>query len=531
MSGTKSRKKRGIGRKALMTIIIFTLLINVLMCFGGSFIFDHAIEKIYNERGYVVANIILKQIDHDKIAEYARTWEPDEYYEKMTLYLQDIQKCSNAAYIYIGIPYEDRTIRYIYDSGSEMGFVDPIAAPFDEIWRCYTEGVRPESYLVRHSQYGYLTSSCLPVKDSSGSVAALLFVDTNMEVIRSTLKSFVLSMSGIALLLLGIFCLLNWYFMNRYLIDPLLLIRKNVMNFASSNAQNDHSLESIKTGDELEDLAVSVHSMEDDIARFITDIRTITAEKERIGAELNVAKKIQEDMLPGMFPPYPDRKEFDIYACMTPAKEVGGDFYDFFFIDEDHFAMVMADVSGKGVPAALFMVITKTLIKYRTITGMSCSPAEILKDVNNRLCEGNEAGFFVTVWLCIIQVSTGKGIVANAGHEYPAVKKKDGAYELEISKHSPAVAAMEGTVFKEYEFRLEPGDRIFVYTDGVAEATNAESEMYETDRMLAALNLHSEEELEFLLKDVKADIDAFVGEAPQFDDITMMEFRYYGNET
>ncbi len=249
-------------------------------------------------------------------------------------------------------------------------------------------------------------------------------------------------------------------------------------------------------------------------------------EKQRIGAELNVATQIQADMLPRIFPAFPDRKEFDIYASMTPAKEVGGDFYDFFLVDDDHIALVMADVSGKGVPAALFMVIAKTLIKNRAQLGES--PAEVLKNVNEQLCEGNEAELFVTVWLAIIEISTGKGIAANAGHEHPVIRRADGQYELVTYRHSPAVATMEGIRFKEHPFELHPGDRLFVYTDGVPEATNADNELFGSERMLEALNRDPGAEPEELLRNVREGIDAFVGDAPQFDDITMLGFRYTG---
>ena len=528
MTRLLKKRKIGIHGKALAGIIVFTLLVNIAMCISGSLIFDRSVQQIYNERGYVVANIILKQIDHDKIAEYATNWKADEYYQRMVEYLEYILECSNAAYIYIGVPYEDKTLKYIYDSGSYMGFVDPIAAPFEEIWRSYTEGVKPNSYLVRHSQYGYLTSSCLPIKDSKGNTVALLFVDTNMEVIHSTLHRFVTNMVIIALILLGAFCLLNWYYMNVSLIRPMLLIRENVGRFGENTSVPDDSLTRIHTNDELEDLAKSINHMELEIVDYIDNIQTITAEKERITAELNVAARIQADMLPRVFPPFPDRTEFDIYATMTPAKEVGGDFYDFFLIDEDHLAIVMADVSGKGVPAALFMVIAKTLIKHRALMGKSMSPAEILSDVNNQLCEGNDSELFVTVWLGIIQISTGKGMAANAGHEHPAIKRKDGKFELSIYKHSPAVATLEGIRFREHEFQLNPGDSLFVYTDGVTEATNSIIELYGSERLVTALNKQPEADAKELLDIVKEDIDEFVNGAAQFDDITMLAFRYLG---
>lgn len=524
----KTKRKLGIHGKALIGILLFTLCMNVLMCLSGSVIFDKVVQKLYNERGYVVAHIILKQLDHDKIAEYTQTWEEDEYYRKMVEYLEYIQEFSNAAYIYIGVPYEDKTIKYVYDSGSHIGFEDPIAAPFDELWTAYTEGVRPTSYLVRHSKYGYLTSSCLPVKDSKGNVVALLFVDTNMKEIQTTLFIFIRNMVIIALLLLSVFCLLNWRYVSRNLIDPIVTIRDNINKFAETAVFDDTSIMQIRTNDEMEDLAKSISKMEAEIVDYIKSIQIITAEKERISAELNVATKIQADMLPSIFPPFPNRKEFDIYATMTPAKEVGGDFYDFFLIDDNHLALVMADVAGKGVPAALFMVNAKTLIKNRALMDNQYSPAQILTDVNNQICATNDTGLFVTVWLAIIDLTTGKGLASNAGHEHPAIKRKDGYYEFDVYKHSPAVAAMDGIRFREHEFELHPGDVFFVYTDGVTEATNAEDELYGSDRLLKALNSDKDANAMQLLQNVKTDINEFVKESPQFDDITMLCFRYFG---
>lgn len=240
-------------------------------------------------------------------------------------------------------------------------------------------------------------------------------------------------------------------------------------------------------------------------------------------AELNVASNIQHDMLPCIFPAFPERDEFDIYASMTPAKEVGGDFYDFFLIDGDHLATVIADVSGKGVPAALFMVIAKTLIKNQAQTG--ASPGEVLKTVNNQLCENNEAEMFVTAWLGIYEISTGRLVAANAGHEYPAIRRADGSFELFKDKHGFVLAGMENTRYQEYELQLDPGDTLFVYTDGVTEATDAETVLYGTDRMLEALNRQGDCGPKELLSALKADIDRFVGKAPQFDDITMLGLR------
>ncbi len=307
------------------------------------------------------------------------------------------------------------------------------------------------------------------------------------------------------------------------LTSPIIALGQDVKEISSGNL--DYRAE-IRSNDEIGDLAQSFNDMAASLKDYVKNLAAVTAEKERIGAELNVATQIQADMLPRIFPPFPDRNEFDIYASMNPAKEVGGDFYDFFLIDDDHLALVIADVSGKGVPAALFMVIAKTLIKNRTMMGGT--PAEILADVNEQLCEGNDAELFVTVWLGILEISTGHVMATNAGHEYPAVCKSGGKYELIKTKQSPAVATMEGLRFRPSEFTLEPGDNLYIYTDGVAEATNINEELYGTDRMLEVLDSTAGMDSHDILITVKKSVDDFTGEAPQFDDVTMLSLRYFG---
>ena len=306
---------------------------------------------------------------------------------------------------------------------------------------------------------------------------------------------------------------------------PIISLGHDVEKISGGNL--DYRAE-IQDNDEIGDLAKNFNDMAASLKEYVKNLAHVTAEKERISTELNLATQIQADMLPRIFPPFPDRDEFDIYATMTPAKEVGGDFYDFFFVDKDHIALVIADVSGKGVPAALFMVIAKTLIKTRS--QMGGTPSEILADVNRQLCESNEADLFVTVWLGILEISTGHVIASNAGHEYPAIRKKGGDYELFRTKQSPAVATMEGLKFRQYEFDLNPGDIIYLYTDGVAEATNSDEELYGTDRMLEDLNKTKKRSSEEILKLMKQSVDDFTGEAPQFDDITMLCLRYFGGK-
>ena len=250
------------------------------------------------------------------------------------------------------------------------------------------------------------------------------------------------------------------------------------------------------------------------------------AEKERINNELKTANEIQLGVLPGTFPAFPDRHEFDIYATMQPAREVGGDFYDFFLIDEDHLGLVMADVSGKGVPAALFMMIAKNVIQSCAMVGSS--PAEILTRTNDVLCSNNKMEMFVTVWVGILEISTGRLIAANAGHEYPAIKRADGVFELYRDKHGFVVGGYEGIKYSQYELKLDRGDKLFLYTDGVPEAIDLDIELFGTERMLKALNVDHNAGPEVLLKYVRDGVEEFSQGLEQFDDLTMMCLQYKG---
>ena len=286
--------------------------------------------------------------------------------------------------------------------------------------------------------------------------------------------------------------------------------------------------DSYRTNDEIELLADAFDDLSKKTKMYIEQITHITAEKERITTELSLARRIQEAMLPHIFPPFPERKEFDLYASMTPAKEVGGDFYDFFLIDENHLGLVMADVSGKGVPGALFMMICKTILQSCAMLGQA--PAEILTRANEAICSNNQAEMFVTAWVGILNISSGRLRAANAGHEYPAIKRAGGRFELYKDKHGLVIGALEGSKYQEYELQLHPGDEIFVYTDGVPEAIDRDEKAFGTARMLEALNRGPDADPQALLQQVHDAMDDFVFDAEPFDDITMLGFVYHGTE-
>ena len=249
-------------------------------------------------------------------------------------------------------------------------------------------------------------------------------------------------------------------------------------------------------------------------------------EKSRLDTELTMATRIQADMLPNIFPAFPERKDFDVHASMQPAKEVGGDFYDFFLIDEDHLALVMADVSGKGVPAALFMMISKIIVQNYTMFNKDVKSA--LEASNAQICKNNREEMFVTVWLGILDLKTGVLTAANAGHEYPVLKPAEGSFELIKNKHGIAIGGKEDAEYKEREIKLEKGAKLFLYTDGVVEATNAEMELFGPDRMLEALRTVEDKAPKEILEAVEQAVNDFVKDAPQFDDLTMLCLQYNG---
>lgn len=525
------KKRIGISRKLLIIIVILSACICAGIIIAGLVRYNKSIRKVYNDMGYIVGDIILDYIDADQVEKYAETFEKDEYYQELVDYIETVWESSGAAYIYIMVPNSDGTMTYIYDcTGMDLGDSENMSSYVDELRGIYTSGERINNYLIRKSpKYGYLTSSVLPIVGSSGKVSALLCVDVYMAMIASTIRLYVIQAIITSIVLLIVFSASYMGYMSRRVINPIETMRKEAQDFIAHKDMEikiSGILDTIKTNDELQDLSESISQMEKDIVSYITNIRKVTAEKERIGAELDVATKIQADMLPTIFPPFPDREEFEIFASMDPAKEVGGDFYDFFMIDDKHLGLVIADVSGKGVPAALFMVISKTLIKSVALTGVS--PKVVLETVNNQLCEHNAAEMFVTVWFGIMDITTGHVVSANAGHEYPALRGANSSYELIHDPHGFVLAGMDNLKYKEYEFDIEPGGALFLYTDGVAEATSEAKELYGTDRMLSALNSVTGLKIEDTLPTVRRDIDSFVGRAEQFDDITMMAIRYKG---
>lgn len=306
------------------------------------------------------------------------------------------------------------------------------------------------------------------------------------------------------------------------LMGMLIIIRK----FVSTMKTTRDYLKQIGTGD-FPDYPLVVNSRDEihDMAEIINDMTVSLKEKQRIGAELSVAKDLQANILPTQFPAFPDRTEFDVFATMTPAKEVGGDFYDYFLLDEKHIVVLVADVSGKGVGAAFFMAIAKTII--RTYVRMGLKPEEVFSRANRALCQGNSACLFVTSWMGVLNLESGVMTYVNAGHNPPLLKHANGDFEYLVSKPNFVLAGFETTRYTQHEITIEPGAKLYLYTDGVTEATSGTKELYGEKRLRDYLNARKDEDdLVKVLYGVKDSIDEFVEGAEQFDDITMLVLHY-----
>ena len=552
--------KRKLSRKlnivlALMGIIIFLVTVGI-----GGYRYYLSIVDLYETQAYQTAAMAETFFTDEQIIGWADTAfkmtkgeageedavkiTEDPEYNEILDHLKDLRDSVNANDIFVFTVDVDmlnsytveshdngtwKPMIYIADSYIEpeydflYGDTGKIAYDYiDFMDKSIKTGERPQESIISDGGFGYNISAMHPVV-KNGKTVAMVGVEIPMVTLKNDLFMFLRNvMIGTLLAIVIAILLAGMYFM-RTIISPIKMVSSEAESFIENETQISEKLKDVKSKDEIQTLSEALLKMEMGINEYIDNLTKITAEKERIGAELNIATQIQADMLPCIFPPFPDKKELDIFASMTPAKEVGGDFYDFFLLDDDHLALVMADVSGKGVPAALFMVISKTLIKDQAA---SCrSPKTILETVNNQLNESNAQSMFVTVWLGIMEISTGKMVAANAGHEYPILKGSDGNFEIIKDKHGMVLGAMEGLSYKEYELEVPENGCLFVYTDGVPEATDADNNMFGMERLVDALNREPNADSTTLLKNVKASVDEFVGGAPQFDDLTMLAIR------
>ena len=520
-------------------IVSLLLVFGIIVCLIGANSIISAFKEEYSTVTYHMADSAAAFVNGDNIDRYLAGEELDEYEatkESLT------SMCQNLKVSLIYVIQVDRndyrkfksvfnTVNNAVDDSQyqEWHVGHERDTTNDEYIEKYTNiierGSTYETVFRTHTDdgsYPHMTT-IVPVKDSKGEVVALLCIQRPIKEFAYTVKPFIL------LILIGVFILViissifASLFLKRAVVKPVETVSQEAKRFAKEHTIKE-PLGEIGRYDTIRDLAKSIDSMESDMVNYVENLTAATAEKEKISAELNIAAAIQHDALPKVFPAFPDRKEFDIYASMDPAKQVGGDFYNYLLIDDDHLALIIADVSDKGIPAALFMESANTLICDRALIGGS--PAEIISQVNDTICKRNAAGMFVTVWLGILEISTGKLVSVNAGHEDPVICRKGGEFELVKEEHGLLVGGFEGVKYKNNHHQLHDGDILFQYTDGLPEASNSKGKMLDFDRMLEALNQHKTESPQGIVDGVRQYVSKFVGKAPQFDDLTTLCVSY-----
>lgn len=353
-------------------------------------------------------------------------------------------------------------------------------------------------YCMYKQQEGYTIIAVIPQSEAALSRNVAVSVTTAMQIV-----------------VFGALFVMIYVLVKKLVVDNIYRINSSLAAITEGKL---NTVVDVRSHEEFAALSDDINSTVDTLKRYIADAEA------RIDAELAFAKAIQHSALPSVFPPFPNRKEFDIRACMHTAKEVGGDFYDFYFVDKNTLAFLIADVSGKGIPAAMFMMTAKTLLKSYAESGMGV--AEVLTQANNKLCESNDAGMFVTVWMGYLNTKTGEVTYANAGHNPPFIRHADGRVDVVKSRPGLVLAGMEGIRYRTNTVHLKPGDLLYLYTDGVTEATDAENNLFGEARLQAVLQQKMSGDIQTVCTQVKEDVDRFVGEAPQFDDITMLALTY-----
>ena len=561
----RERRHYSLAARVFHSTIIGTLIVGLVALVIGLGLYSYALVDQYINESYSIsrsaAPILAEVVDVEplasKVMEIYKSMSPEERAKTGTAEYRsrfaELENSSDAETVrkVLALMAENSDVNDIYlamydEQTSALVYIaDPDPSPNtvchtgdweeadDEELAAFLnwDGESKLHYISNTERYGWICTGGVPVKNSAGQTVAFVLSDATLTDLAGATRRFVLQYSLAILAVMIIYGVLMSKHMQKKVVKPINDIADAAAGYVADKRSGAEATDrfaslNIKTGDEIEKLSLVMADMERDLTDYVEDLTAATAEKERLSTELELASRIQADMLPGVFPPFPDRKEFDIYASMTPAKEVGGDFYDFYFTDKDHLCMVMADVSGKGIPAALFMMGSKIIIKNLAMSGKS--PAEVLKAMNDQICAANREDMFVTVWLGMLDLKTGVLKAANAGHEYPVIKQPGGRFEIFKDKHGFVVGGMPDVEYQEYELQLETGASIFLYTDGIPEAVNFTGEAFGTERMLDALNHADNIGPTELVCAMSSVVESFASGADQFDDITMLCLKYKG---
>lgn len=532
--GHRTKRKAEPSHRIQDTLIrsIMIMITVLVFVFGGLQIhfYRTETEDDFKEKAASYCKMAAQLSRRADIGKYASTLEKDDEWYLIKERLHFLWSAGNSKYVYIVIPQETGYL-YIWDEGSGQGVCD--LGDFDEY---YSGGdyVMKEAFTLpegetrqmvsRHPVYGYVVSVFTPVYNLDNEAIALACVDLDAEEINDDISKFLRVSIGF-LVLLMIFSAVGFYLQtNSLIVKPIKKLEQLAAGYVSTQMTEGIVLDpDIHTGDEIEALANAISSMSAQMCVYISDIQKAIKQEEAVRAALDVSRRVQEAMLPRTFPAFPDLPQVDLYAVMNAALDVGGDFYDFFQIDDDRIGICIADVSGKGIPAAMFMAYAKTLLRIQSQN--EPDPGDVFTTVNRILCEHNEADMFVTAFLAILNLKTMQMTYVNAGHCPPLIRHAGENYSYMKLRPGFILAGMDTIRYRSQQADLLPGDELLLYTDGVTEAMNEQKELFGEERLRnlvdEGIGLTSKELTEKILNGVRE----FVGEAPQFDDITMLSFR------
>ncbi len=524
--------------KLILASVSFAVLLCGIITLMGYIHFNKMFTKECSAMMSQFAYLAASHADGDLIIKYKNSQKTDKEYEDILAKFVEFTNIADLESLSVVVPdtIKYNTQMYIFNTlnarsasnrkPKETFYLEDMADKSKEeiinikrlmmLGRPYTE--YKIDRINKHKNSSVSTS--IPIRDQYNNIVAMLTVSKSINEIVRAERVYVKYIRIMTIVIMLIFTIIYGIVLWYMIISPIRIITKETSYFASNNKFSGE-LQKIHSSDEIGSLSHAIQTMGTDINNYIKEITTITAEKQRISTELNVATKIQSDMLPKEYPPFPERKDFDLYALMYPAKEVGGDLYDYMLLDDDNLLLVVGDVSGKGVPAALFMVVAKTLLD--SYSEQRLSPAKIFEAANNQLIKGNESLMFVTCWLGIYTFSTGLLRFVNAGHTSPVLYHEE-QYTFLESPQSLVLGVMEDFKYSECSITLSKGDKIFVYTDGVTEAMNSKGELFDTERLMESISKTSDLDAKGVVDYMKNELSQYAADCEQSDDITMMEF-------
>lgn len=519
--------------------IILALVLSVVLIAVSYSRYKDAMEDRYAENIGAVIRTASAFVDGDKVDLYLKTGVKDRAYRDMYTNFKIIQKESGLKYLYCYQPTKEgldvivqgttEGDEFHYDLGKHLDLNYYSQEDIDTANKMLLDP-NAEKVVISDSKFGYFISAFQVISNSKGEPVALVGADMSMAEVNKVLKNYIIVVSTLAFLIISVFTSIYISFLRRKIVNPVQTLVNSAIKFVDTGYDGNGLLTSmnvnIKTGDEIEDLAMAFNKMTEDIVKYINDLTTATSERERNETELRVAKLIQEGMLPKDFD-FINKKGVSLFASMRAAKSVGGDFYDFFFVDKSKICFVIGDVSGKGVPAALFMAMAKVTVKELAMQDIPVD--EVMYKANNILCKNNEQGMFVTLYVAMIDLKTGFLEWCDGGHSPALLWKKADKSVAEIQgKKGLVVGCMEDYLYQKNSAYIDKGDIIYIYTDGVSEAINHNEEMYGEERLKGYIASLESRNVNELCQGVVKDVDRYVGEEPQFDDITMLALEFNG---